>query len=35
MKQAMAALQELRSSTEAAITVNRNGQLIDVQFSLQ
>lgn len=35
MKQAMAALQELRSSTDAAITVNRNGQLIDVQFSLQ
>ncbi|MEO2267770.1 type II secretion system protein GspC [Pseudoalteromonas sp. YIC-656] len=35
MKQAMAALQELRSSTDAAITVNRQGQLIDVQFSLQ
>ncbi len=35
MKQAMAALQELRSNTDAAITVNRQGQLIDVQFSLQ
>ena len=35
MKQAMAALQELRNSTDASITVNRNGQLFDVQFSLQ
>lgn len=35
LKQAMSAMQELRNSTDASITVNRNGQLIDVQFSLQ
>lgn len=34
MKQAMSALQVLRTSTDATITIDRNGELIDVQFSL-
>ncbi|BBN80237.1 type II secretion system protein GspC [Pseudoalteromonas sp. A25] len=34
MKQAMAAMSELKNSTEATITVERDGQVMSVQFSL-
>ncbi|NOU51884.1 type II secretion system protein GspC [Pseudoalteromonas sp. JBTF-M23] len=34
MKQAMAAMNELRNSTDATITVERDGQVMSVQFSL-
>ncbi len=34
VQQAMLALEALRNSTEATITIERNGELIDVQFSL-
>jgi general secretion pathway protein C len=35
LKQAMAAINELRNSTDANITIERDGQQIDVQLSLQ
>jgi general secretion pathway protein C len=35
LKQAMAAINELRNSTDATITIERDNQQIDVQFSLQ
>jgi general secretion pathway protein C len=35
LKQAMAAINELRNSTDANITIERDGEQIDVQFSLQ
>ncbi|MEJ6476012.1 type II secretion system protein GspC [Pseudoalteromonas piscicida] len=34
MKQAMSAINELRTSTDANITIERDGQVMDVQFSL-
>ncbi|ALU43905.1 type II secretion system protein GspC [Pseudoalteromonas rubra] len=34
MKQAMSAMNELRNSTDANITIERDGQTVDVQFSL-
>ncbi|MCF2911084.1 type II secretion system protein GspC [Pseudoalteromonas sp. DL2-H2.2] len=34
MKQAMSAMNELRNSTDASITIERDGQTVDVQFSL-
>ncbi|CAH9067599.1 Type II secretion system protein C [Pseudoalteromonas holothuriae] len=34
MKQAMSAMNELRNSTDATITVERDGQVMSVQFSL-
>lgn len=34
MKQAMSAMNELRTSTDASITIERDGQVMDVQFSL-
>ncbi|PAY01362.1 type II secretion system protein GspC [Pseudoalteromonas sp. HM-SA03] len=34
MKQAMSAINELRTSTDANITIERGGQVMDVQFSL-
>ncbi|TMO04255.1 type II secretion system protein GspC [Pseudoalteromonas sp. S558] len=35
LKQAMSAINELRNSTDANITIERDGEQIDVQFSLQ
>ncbi|MEM6508560.1 type II secretion system protein GspC [Pseudoalteromonas tetraodonis] len=35
LKQAMAAMNELRNSTDATITIERDGEQIDVLFSLQ
>lgn len=35
MQQAMSAINELRNSTDANITIERDGEQIDVQFSLQ
>ena len=35
LKQAMSAINELRNSTDASITIERDGEQIDVQFSLQ
>ncbi|WP_404342187.1 type II secretion system protein GspC [Pseudoalteromonas mariniglutinosa] len=35
LTQAMSAINELRNSTDASITIERNGEQIDVQFSLQ
>ena len=35
LKQAMSAINELRNSTDATITIERDGEQIDVQFSLQ
>lgn len=35
LQQAMSAMNELRNSTDANITIERDGQQIDVQFSLQ
>ena len=35
MKQAMTAINELRSATSASITIERDGEQIDVQFSLE
>ncbi|KTF09796.1 type II secretion system protein GspC [Pseudoalteromonas sp. H105] len=35
MQQAMSAMNELRNSTDANITIERDGEQIDVQFSLQ
>jgi general secretion pathway protein C len=35
LKQAMSAINELRNSTDAIITIERDGEQIDVQFSLQ
>ncbi|MBB1295418.1 MAG: general secretion pathway protein C [Pseudoalteromonas rhizosphaerae] len=35
LKQAMSAINELRNSTDANITIDRDGEQIDVQFSLQ
>ena len=34
MKQAMSAMNELRNSSDASITVERDGQTMSVQFSL-
>lgn len=34
MRQARSAMQELREATDATITIERNGQVMDVQFSL-
>jgi len=35
LQQAMSAINELRNSTDANITIERDGEQIDVQFSLQ
>ena len=34
MRQAMTAMQELREATDATISIERDGRVIDVQFSL-